>query len=123
MVKLASAREARTYGPRPSRERAEYVNAGLYLFAAVVLLGGFAAQVFSAEPKSGLVLLMIALLLVLAVNLHDLVAHLAGFDYRIALMEYDLQLAVVEFAVPLLQALGSLLFFLAFLFLFIQVCK
>lgn len=122
MVKLASSREARSYGPRQSRNRAEYVNAGLYLFATVVLIGGLAAELFSAAvAKSGMVVAMLGFLLILAVNLHDLVAHLAGYDFRVGLMEYDLQLAVVEFAVPLIQALGSVLFFLAFLFLFIQV--
>ncbi|GMN44448.1 hypothetical protein TIFTF001_013651 [Ficus carica] len=96
MVKLATAREARVYGPRGARSRAEYINAGRYLFATVVLLGGFVA-LFSSDAKSSLVVLMIALLLILAANLHDLVAHLAGYDYRLGLMEYDLQLALVEF--------------------------
>ncbi|XP_048325514.2 uncharacterized protein LOC107414567 isoform X2 [Ziziphus jujuba] len=122
MVKLASAREVRMYGPRLSRNRTEYMNAGLYVFATVVLLGGFVAEL-SKEPKSGLVLLMIALVVIMMVNLHDLLAHLAGIDYRLTLMEFDIQLALVEFAVPLLQALGSLLFFLGVLFLFIQEYK
>lgn len=108
------------YGPRLSRNRAEYINAGLYVFATVVLLGGFVAEL-SKEPTSGLVLLLIGFALVFIVNLHDLLAHLAGFDYRVRLMELDLQLALVEFAVPVVQALGSLLWFLAILFLFIQV--
>lgn len=60
MVKLASARETRMYGRRLARNRAEYINAGLYVFATIVLLGGFAAE-FSREPKWGLVLLLIAL--------------------------------------------------------------
>ncbi|KAL5568321.1 hypothetical protein UlMin_024896 [Ulmus minor] len=122
MVKLASAREARMYGPHLSRNRTEYINAGLYLFATLVLLGGFVSQ-FSREPRSGLVLLLIALLLIIMVNLHDLLAHLAGIDYRLPLMEYDLQLALVEFAVPFVQTLGSLLLFLGVLFLFIQENK
>ncbi|XP_074319795.1 uncharacterized protein LOC141656694 isoform X2 [Silene latifolia] len=54
-----------------------------------------------------------------AVNLHDLVAHLAGVDYRFSLMEFDNQLALVEFAVPFVQSLGCLLSFLGILFLFI----
>ncbi|XP_062120233.1 uncharacterized protein LOC133834584 [Humulus lupulus] len=119
MVKLASARESRLYGPRISRNRAEYINAGLYLFATVVLLGGFVAQL-SGEPKSGLVLLLIALVLIAVINLHDAVAHLAGYDYRFSLMEYDVQLFLVEFLVPVVQALGSIVFFLAILFLFLQ---
>ncbi|CAE6117776.1 unnamed protein product [Arabidopsis arenosa] len=82
MVKLATAREIRTYGPRLGRSRAEYINAGLYLFATVVLIGGFTATGFSWEPRSGLVLILLALVLITAVNVHDLVAHLAGIDYR-----------------------------------------
>ncbi|XP_057950445.1 uncharacterized protein LOC131145418 [Malania oleifera] len=122
MVKLASARESRLYGPRLARNRSEYTNAGLYVFAVVVFIGGFAAQL-SREPKSGLVLLLIALALIIAVNLHDLVAHLAGVDFRLPLVEFDLQLALVEFAVPVVQAVGSLLVFLGVLFLFIQAEK
>ena len=120
MVKLASAREMRQYGPWRVRHRSEYMNAGLYVFSTVVLEMGFFAQL-SKEPKSGLVLLLIAFALIVAVNLHDLLAHLAGIDYRLPLMEYDTQLALVEFAVPVVQALGSLLSFLGILFIFIQV--
>ncbi|CAK7324114.1 unnamed protein product [Dovyalis caffra] len=122
MVKLASARESRMYGPRLARNRAEYMNAGLYVFATIVLIGGFVAQL-SNEPKSGLALLLIALLLIVVVNLHDLVAHLAGIDYRLPLMGFDTQLALVEFAVPVVQALGTSLSFLGILFLFIQEYK
>lgn len=120
MVKLASAREIRMYGPRLTRNRSEYMNAGLYLFATVVLLMGFLAQ-FSWEPKSGLVLLLIGFFLIIIVNVHDLVAHLAGIDYRMSLMEFDIQLALVEFAVPFLQTLGSILSFFAIFLLFILV--
>ncbi|KAF4380456.1 hypothetical protein F8388_024749 [Cannabis sativa] len=119
MVKLASARESRVYGPRISKNRAEYINAGLYLFATVVLLGGFVAQL-SGEPKSGLVLLLIALVLIATINFHDALAHLASYDYRFYLMEYDVQLFLVEFFVPLVQAIGSILLFLGILFLFLQ---
>ncbi|KAJ1395741.1 hypothetical protein SESBI_33085 [Sesbania bispinosa] len=119
MVKLASARDFRTYGPGLTRNRYEYINAGLYLFASVVLCSGFAAQ-FSSEARSGLVLLLIAFTIILLVNLHDLLAHLAGIDFRLHLMAFDLQLAFVEFAVPLLQMLGTLLALLGVLFLFIQ---
>ncbi|KAF9671161.1 hypothetical protein SADUNF_Sadunf12G0018700 [Salix dunnii] len=119
MVKLATARESRMYGPRLSKNRAEYMNAGLYLLATIVLIGGFAAEL-SKETKPGLALLLIALLLVTVVNLHDLVAHLAGIDYRFPLMGYDTQFALVEFAVPVIQALGALLSFLGILFILIQ---
>lgn len=120
MVKLASARESRMYGPRLARNRAEYINAGLYVFATILLLSGFAAQL-SYEYKSGLVLLMIGFFIVMVVNLHDLLAHLAGIDYRLPLLELDMQLSLVEFAVPVVYAIGTLLFFLATLFLFIKV--
>ncbi|KAL0318028.1 UNVERIFIED_CONTAM: hypothetical protein Sangu_2217100 [Sesamum angustifolium] len=122
MVKLASARESRMYGPRLSRNRSEYMNAGLYVFATILLLGGFTAQL-SHEPKSGLVLLLIGFLIIILVNLHDLIAHLAGIDYQLPLMEFDLQLGLVEFAVPLVYSIGTLLFFLATLFLFLQAEK
>ncbi|KAM2976026.1 hypothetical protein FF1_002118 [Malus domestica] len=122
MVKLASAREFRMYGPRLSRNRAEYMNAGLYVFATAVLLLGFVAQL-SNEPKSGLLLMLIAFSLILVVNLHDLVAHLAMFDYRMPLMEFDLQLALVEFAVPVVHAVGTVLSFLGILFLLVQLEK
>lgn len=110
------------YGPRLSKNQAEYTNAGLYVFATIVLLGGFTAEL-SREPKSGLVLLLIALALIMVVNIHDLLAHLAGYDYWFPLMEFDIQLAVVEFAVPVVQILGSVLMFLGILFIFIQVIK
>ncbi|KAA0042561.1 polypyrimidine tract-binding protein-like protein 2 [Cucumis melo var. makuwa] len=123
MVKLVSARDFRVYGPRPLRNRAEYINAGLYLFATILLLGGFVAQL-SREPKSGLALILLATSLIAIVNLHDLFAHLAGIDYRLPLLvQYDAQLFFVEFAVPFLQAIGSLLLSLAALFLLIQEKK
>lgn len=120
MVKLASARDFRVYGPGMTRNRYEYINAGLYLFTTVVLTCGFLAQ-FSSEPKSGLVLLLIAFGLIFVVNLHDLIAHLAGIDFLLTLMEFDIQLALVEFGVPITQAVGSLLSFLGIFFVFIQV--
>ncbi|XP_027337197.1 uncharacterized protein LOC113850870 [Abrus precatorius] len=119
MVKLASARDFRTYGPGLTKNRYEYINAGLYLIASVVLVSGFAAQL-SSQARWPLLLIVTALAIFLLVNLHDLMAHLAGIDFRLPLMAFDLQLAFVEFAVPLLQILGTLLPFLAVLFLFIQ---
>lgn len=109
------------YGPVRTRNRSEYMNAGLYVFATVMLLGGFVAQ-FSMERRSGLVVILIGLGFIILVNVHDLVAHLAGIDYRLfSLMEHDLQLGLVEFAVPVVQSIGTLLSFLAILFIFIQV--
>lgn len=120
MVKLASVREIRIYGPRLARGRSEYMNAGIYVLATVFLAGGFVAQ-FSWEPKSGLVLLLIGLGLVIVVNGHDLMAHIAGIDCRLGLVEFDLQLLVVEFAVPVVQTLGALVSFLGIFLVFIQV--
>ena len=80
MVKLASARDFRVYGPGFTRNRHEYINAGLYLFAAIVLTCGFAAQ-FSYEARSGLVILLLALGLIILVNFHDLIAHLVAIDF------------------------------------------
>ncbi|RDX70645.1 Polypyrimidine tract-binding protein-like 2, partial [Mucuna pruriens] len=119
MVKLASARDFRTYGPGLSKNRFEYINAGLYLIASIVLVSGLVAQL-SSEARSGLVLIIAALGVILLVNLHDLFAHLVGIDFRLPLMTFDLQLAFVEFAVPVIQMLGTLLGFLGVLFLFIQ---
>lgn len=103
------------------RKRSEYMNAGVYVLATILLTGGFAAQL-SGEPKSGLALLLIGFGIIMIVNLHDLIAHLAPIDYRLpTLMDLDLQLALVEFAVPLLYIFGTILFFLPTLFLFIQV--
>ncbi|KAI3749084.1 hypothetical protein L6452_12653 [Arctium lappa] len=119
MVKLATARESRMYGSRRNRERSEYTNAGLYVFSTIVLLCGFVAQ-FSREAKSGLVVLLVGLGLIIVVNIHDLLAHLAGIDYRMRLMELDTQLLLVEVAVPVVQAIGGLLFFIAILLLVLQ---
>jgi len=121
MVKLASARDFRTYGPGLAKNRLEYINAGFYLIACILLLSGLTAQ-FSSEARSGLVLIIIALAFILLVNLHDLLAHLAGIDFQLHLMAFDLQLAFVEFAVPLVQMFGTVISLLGVLFLFIQVC-
>ncbi|XP_023740759.1 uncharacterized protein LOC111888866 [Lactuca sativa] len=119
MVKLATAREGRLYGSGRTRERSEYTNAGLYVFSTIVLLCGFVAQ-FSREAKSGLVVLMIGLGLIVVVNIHDLFAHLAAIDYQMRLMELDAQILFVEVMVPVVQAVGGLLFFIAILLLVLQ---
>ncbi|XP_059629666.1 uncharacterized protein LOC132272558 [Cornus florida] len=98
------------------------MNAGLYVFATIVLLYGFAVQL-SSEPKSGLVLILIGLALIIFVNVHDLLAHLAGIDYRLPLMEFDVQLGLVEFPIPVVQITSKLLYFLGILFIFIQEQK
>ncbi|XP_071713566.1 uncharacterized protein [Rutidosis leptorrhynchoides] len=119
MVKLATARESRMYGPRLVRNRAEYMNAGVYVFSTIVLICGFVAML-TWQPMLGMVLVMIGLITTVVVNVHDLIAHLSGIDYRIGLMELDIQLPFVEVGVPVVQALGGILFFLGILFLLIQ---
>ncbi|RWV84945.1 hypothetical protein GW17_00053304 [Ensete ventricosum] len=122
MVKLASARESRTYGHLAARNRLEYINAGFYLLAAVLLVGGFAAELSTAPAfgKSGLAVVLIGLAGVFVVNAHDLVAHLAGVDYCLFLVDFDVQLALVEFAVPLAHIVGTILTFIGILFFLIQ---
>jgi polypyrimidine tract-binding protein 2 len=120
MVKLASARDFRTYGSGLTKNRYEYINAGLYLFATVILCSGFVSQL-SSEARSGLVVILIALAIIIVVNLHDILAHFAGIDFRLSLMSFDLQLLFVEFAAPVVQIFGTILLSLAILFIFIQV--
>ncbi|RWW37134.1 hypothetical protein BHE74_00057795 [Ensete ventricosum] len=121
MVKLASARESRLYGPHSVENRWEYINAGLHVFAAALLTAGFSAELPSrSNAEVGLAVILVALALLAVVNAHDLVAHMAGIDYQFGLFGYDVQLGLVELAVPLLQMLGSIVTFTGILFLFIQ---
>jgi len=132
MVKLATARECRAYSlgagagsGTASRNRWEYINAGVYIFVAVLLVGGFLAQLppwggWSSRP--GLVVTAIGLAGVLAVNAHDLLAHVAGVDYRLGMVAgLDAQLALVELAVPAVQIVGTVLMLVAVIFFEIQV--
>ena len=131
MVKLATARECRAYslgagsGSAASRNRWEYINAGVYVFAAVLLVAGFLAQLLLLAPwigRAGLVAIAIGLAAVLAVNAHDLLAHVAGVDYRLGTAAgLDAQLALVEVAVPAVQIAGTLLMLLAVVFFEIQI--
>ncbi|URE44981.1 hypothetical protein MUK42_06346 [Musa troglodytarum] len=127
MVKLASARESRAYDHLVARNRLEYFNAGLYLLAPVLLVGGFAAQlsVAPAFAKSGLALALalalIGLVVVLVVNAHDLVAHLVNVDYYLSLVEFDVQLVLVEFSIPLAHIVCTILNFISILFFLIRV--
>ena len=123
MVKLATAREFHSYGTRRARYRCEYINAGLYLFATFVLVLGFLLLHYQHEAyKPGLVLQLIGIGLIALVNAHDLFAHLAGVDYCLALLSFDLQLGLVEFTAPVLHLVGSILMFIGVLSLLIQVC-
>lgn len=128
MVKLATARECRAYGlgggGRAARGRWEYINAGAYVFAAVLLAGGFGwhLSAWSATTRSGLAAAALGLLLLLAVNAHDLLAHAAGVDYSLALAAgLDSQFALVEVAVPAVHFAGTVLTLIALIFFEIQV--
>ena len=130
MVKLATVRECRAYSlgggsGAASRNRWEYINAGVYVFAAVLLVAGFLAQLLLLAPwigRTGLVAIAIGLAAVLAVNTHDLLAHVAGVDYRLGTAAaLDAQLVLVELAVPAVQIAGTLLMLLAVVFFEIQV--
>ncbi|KAJ3686258.1 hypothetical protein LUZ61_015422 [Rhynchospora tenuis] len=122
MVKLSSARDFRIYGPGGASDKWEYINAGLFLFSGILLIGGFLAQFSSIafHVKSGLALVLISLLLISLVNVHDWIAHLAGIDWRLGLAEYDQQLALVEIVLPMVNAVGCVLFFVAVLFFEIE---
>lgn len=128
MVKLATARECRAYSlgdGAASRNRWEYINAGVYVFAAVLLVGGFLGQLvtpWAGSNRLALVVAAIGLAVVLAVNVHDLLAHVAGVDYRLDMaLGLDAQLALVEIAVPAVQIVGTLLMLIAVIFFEIQV--
>lgn len=127
MVKLVTARESRAYGPRGARNRWEYINAGVYVFASLLLLAGFAAQLpAAAGPRSrssefGLAVALVALAIAAAASAHDLAAHAAGIDCRVGLVRFDAQLGLVEFAVPAVCFLGSVLSFVGVLLLLGQV--
>ncbi|KAL6848749.1 hypothetical protein ACP4OV_021332 [Aristida adscensionis] len=111
MVKLATAREARLYGPALAVRRWEYINAGVYVFAALLLAAGLAALCAGGGggARAGLAVAAVALAVVAAVNAHDLAAHLAGVDWRVGLARYDAQLGLVELLVPALHAVGCVL--------------
>jgi hypothetical protein len=129
MVKLATARECRAYslgsgGGEASRNRRwEYVNAGVYVFAAVLLVGGFLAQLWpwAVSQKTGLALAIIGLLGVVGVNAHDLLAHVAGVDYNLGLAGLDSQFVLVELAAPAVHLVGAVLTLVALIFFEIQV--
>jgi hypothetical protein len=129
MVKLATARECRAYslgsgGGEASRNRRwEYVNAGVYVFAAVLLVGGFLAQLWpwAVSQKIGLAVAIVGLLAVVGVNAHDLLAHLAGVDYNLGLVGLDTQFALVELAAPAVQLVGAVITLVALIFFEIQV--
>lgn len=118
MVKLASVRESRMYGPPGVRDVAEDVNAFAYLFATLLLLAGSILIYPGKNHNVGFILLLIALVVIVLVNLHDLYAQLAGFDFRLPLVTLDPQLALIEVAAPLVQAIGGIVFFIGVFLLY-----
>uniref|UniRef100_A0ACD5TZ14 Uncharacterized protein n=1 Tax=Avena sativa TaxID=4498 RepID=A0ACD5TZ14_AVESA len=125
MVKLATAREARLYGPALSVRRWEYINAGAYVFATLLLSAGLTALCMSSSDggggrAAGLGVAAAALVILAAVNAHDLGAHLAGVDCRVGLIRFDPQLGLVEFLVPALHAAGCVLAVVGLAFLLSQ---
>ncbi|XP_006648514.2 uncharacterized protein LOC102702258 [Oryza brachyantha] len=133
MVKLATARECRAYSlgggggrERAARGRWEYINAGAYVFAAVLLVGGFVGQLstWTATSRSGLAAAALGLLVLLLVNAHDLLAHAAGVDYSLGLAAgADSQFALVELAVPAVHIAGTVLTLVALTFFEIQMTR
>jgi hypothetical protein len=110
MVKLATAKEARRYGPALAVRRWEYINAGLYVFAALLLACGLAAvSAGGAARRVGLAVAGMAQAIAAGVNAHDLWAHLVGVGWRVGLALYDVQLGLVELFVPALHAAGCVL--------------
>lgn len=118
MVKLASVRETRAYGPEGSKDVWEAVNAFGYLIAALLLTAGSVLLLPGYNAAAGLWLILVGLVFVLFVNLHDLYANLAAIGFDFSLIALDWQLALIEIAAPIAQAIGAIVYFVgAFLLL------
>ncbi|KAG0571082.1 hypothetical protein KC19_6G210100 [Ceratodon purpureus] len=122
MAKLASVRVTRLYGPEQWKYQFELANAVAYLIATLLGLVGVVLFLPAWNTAVGFWCLLVALLLIVLVNVHDLYAQLAGFDFRLPLATLDPQLALVEIAAPLVEAIGGLLFLIAFI-LFLRITK
>jgi hypothetical protein len=120
MAKLASVRVTRAYGPEQMKYQFELANAVAYLVATALGVVGVVFFLPGWKAPVGLWCLLVALLLIVCVNVHDLYAQLAGFDFRLPLVTLDPQLALIEIAAPLVQAIGGLLFLIGFI-LFLRV--
>lgn len=111
------------YGPPATRDLFENLNAFAYLVGTVFLAAGVLLLLPSFKAVSfGLGMILVGVTVVVLVNLHDLHAHLAGVDYNLRFLALDLQLGLVEFAAPVVQALGSILLGIA-TFLLIRANK
>eukprot|EP00850_Spirogloea_muscicola_P006988 SM000034S12742 [mRNA] locus=s34:485827:487571:+ [translate_table: standard] len=115
MVKLMSARGTRQYGVPPLDELGEVANSYLYVLAAMFLLAGSIVSLpqFDGDHVA-LWMLFLGVVLLVIVNVHDLYAQLAGFDFQLPLLTLDPQLALVETLAPLLHTIGALLYATAF---------
>ncbi|KAJ7569394.1 hypothetical protein O6H91_01G076100 [Diphasiastrum complanatum] len=111
MVKLASVRKNRLYGRAGSRTWSEAVNAFVYVVATLLLLASSILQLPGADNAIGLVLVLVSMLLIVAVNVHDLFAHLAGTGFRFRSISFDRQMLLVEIAAPLVHSIGATLYF------------
>ncbi|ONK66492.1 uncharacterized protein A4U43_C06F8760 [Asparagus officinalis] len=81
------------------------------------------ATYHSTPPTPALYIILIGIVFVAAVNGHDLVAHLVGVDFCVDLVRFDPQLGLVEFAVPSVVIVGSLVEFVGVSLLLIQMEK
>lgn len=121
MVKLASVRATRAYGPAESKDIWEDVNAFVYLIAALLLVAGSVLLLPGYSAAGGLWLFLVGLGLIFFVNLHDLYAQVVGIDFNSELVTLDYQLAAIEFAVPVVQAIGAIVYFVGALLLLLIV--
>ncbi|KAL3679050.1 hypothetical protein R1sor_022006 [Riccia sorocarpa] len=112
MVKLASVRTTRLYGPGRNKDIWEDANAFGYLVSVLLMTAGTALLLPGYNPTSGLWLILVGLVGVFVANIHDLYAQLAGFDFRLPLVTLDPQLALIEIAAPLVQCIGAIIYFL-----------
>ncbi|KAI5058353.1 hypothetical protein GOP47_0026523 [Adiantum capillus-veneris] len=124
MVKLIAARAHRLYGPRGSQDWFELLNSIVFLVGTVLLLAGlilllanFSHPLKYKKAHTGLIFLSIAVCVIILVNLHDLGAHVGGIDFRLDLLGYDPQLALVEIGAPLVYIIGGVLYLIALIFL------
>lgn len=112
MVKLASVRTTRLYGPAASKDVWEDVNAFGYMVAALLTTAGCVLLLPGYNSTAGLWLILVGLVCIFAANVHDLYAQLAGFDFRLPLVTLDPQLALIEIAAPLVQCIGAIVYFI-----------
>ncbi|CAM6101936.1 unnamed protein product [Calypogeia fissa] len=122
MVKLASARGTRAYGPGESKDILEDINAFGYLVAAVLLTAGSVLLLPGYSAAAGLWLILIGLVFIFLVNLHDLYANLAAVNFDFSLIGLDWQLAAIEIAAPIVQAIGAIVYFVG-AFLLLQIAR